>query len=75
MFVLLAQMMRYGNQSGVTTRSNDGTDLHSSMMGWAGSNQNIFWIDSLLSLVTWILVIAVLFALFRWLWKKGDKGR
>ncbi|MBI2594409.1 hypothetical protein HYW39_01800 [Candidatus Curtissbacteria bacterium] len=45
------------------------------MMWWAGSNPNAFWLFGLLWLVTWILVIVVLVALVRWLWKKGDKIR
>lgn len=35
------------------------------MMGYGG-------VGSVFGLVTWILVIAVLFALARWLWMKGD---
>jgi len=43
------------------------------MMWWSGGNQNVAWFGGLLWLVTWILVIVVLVALARWLWKKGDK--
>lgn len=35
-------------------------------LGW-------FWFGGIVWLITWILVIAVLVALLRWLWKKGDK--
>ncbi len=45
------------------------------MMWWVGNNPSTFWLFGLLWLATWILVIFVLFALARWLWKKGDKGR
>lgn len=45
------------------------------MMWWAGSNLNTFWLFGLLWLITWILIIVVLVALVRWLWKKGDKVR
>ena len=35
-------------------------------LGW-------LWMGGLFWLVTWILLILVLVALLRWLWKKGDK--
>lgn len=38
------------------------------MMGSGG-----IWFGGVFWLITWILVIAVLAALVRWLWKKGDK--
>lgn len=31
------------------------------------------WLGGILWLVTWVLVVAVLIALLRWLWKKGSK--
>lgn len=34
-----------------------------------------FWVYGVLWLVTWFLVIAVLVALLRWLWNKGDKEK
>ncbi|MCR4324801.1 MAG: hypothetical protein NUV69_03905 [Candidatus Curtissbacteria bacterium] len=43
------------------------------MMGWFGANGSGMWFFGIAWLVTWILVIAVLVALVRWLWKKGDK--
>lgn len=45
------------------------------MMWWAGNNSGAIWAFSFLWIVTWILVIVVLIALIRWLWKKGDKAR
>ncbi len=72
MFAILAQVMRYGNQSGAATRPSSGTGVRS-MMGWAGNNPTAVFLNDLLGLITWILIIAVLFALLRVLWKKGDK--
>lgn len=69
---MLAQLTRYGNGS-------YGKDLNGGV--WAnhpmmmGMGTNGIWIYSILSLVTWILIIAVLIALLRWLWKKGDKTK
>ncbi|MBI2327690.1 hypothetical protein HYU92_05230 [Candidatus Curtissbacteria bacterium] len=45
------------------------------MMWWGGGNQVTYTLFSILWLITWILVVIVLIALARWLWKKGDKGR
>lgn len=42
------------------------------MMGWFGNNNGLLIAGSIFWLVTWLLVIAVLVALVRWLWKKGD---
>ncbi len=40
------------------------------MMSQAGGN---FWIWSILSWLTWILVVVALIAFIRWMWKEGDK--
>ena len=72
---MFADMMRYGTdaaQRGVDDRYF--WDHHSMMWGF-GNNPGVFWFFSILWLVTWILVLIVLIALVRWLWKKGDKGR
>ena len=69
--MLVAQMMRYGTDA--TQKGYDGQYLwkgHPMMLG--GSNA-FFWIHAVLAFVTWVLVVAVLVALVRWLWKKGDK--
>lgn len=35
----------------------------------------VFWqLHWLFELVTWILIIALLVGLVRWIWKKGDRG-
>ena len=44
------------------------------MLMFFGNNQGAMWLMGLLWIVTWILFAAVLLALFRWLWKKGDKA-
>lgn len=43
------------------------------MMGFVGSNAG--WVFSIFCLVTWLLALAVLFALLRWLWFKGDNEK
>lgn len=45
------------------------------MMWGIGTNPQTAWFFSLLWLVTWILVIVILIAVIRWLWRKGDRGR
>lgn len=37
------------------------------------TNPAMMWVFGLFWLITWILVIAALAALVRWLWKKGNK--
>lgn len=59
--MLALEMMRFGTESADRVP----------MMGWLGDGTGI-WFYALLWLVTWILIIAVLVALLRWLWKKGD---
>lgn len=41
--------------------------------GWGVMGSGTFWIWSLLSWITWILIIVALVAFIRWMWKKGDK--
>lgn len=44
------------------------------MMPWASSNiTGLVWVAWILSVVTWLLLIMVLVALFRFLWKRGEK--
>lgn len=47
------------------------------MMGfWGGPTGGWltgFWIWSILSWLTWILIIVALVAFIRWMWRKGDK--
>ena len=70
---MFADMMRYGTESGKNL--NDGRYFAGQhpMMGWVGNNTGTFWIFGILWLITWVLVIIVMIALARWLWKKGDK--
>lgn len=68
--MMLLSMMRFGtNAADIEERGG----LRANMMGWGQTDPSIFWLHSILSVVTWGVVIAVLVALFRWLWKKGDK--
>ena len=70
---MFADMMRWG--ASPLPQGYDDRYLwgHHPMMGWADNNAGVFWVFGLLCIITWILVIAVLIALIRWLWKKGDK--
>ncbi len=43
------------------------------MMMFLGNSQGALWFASVLWFVTWILIVAVLFALLRWLWRKGEE--
>ncbi len=68
----LDMMTRYGTdgaQKGIDGR------WGGTMMG---GSRELLWVHGLLALITWLLVVAVLIALARWLWFKGDhekKGR
>lgn len=70
---MFADMMRYGTESGQNLYDDRYFWGHHPMMWGFGNNQGAFWFFSILWLATWILVIVVLIALIRWLWKKGDK--
>lgn len=59
----------------------DNADKFPDKGAWAARMQNMMGygpygsfpsLAVVLWLVTWVLVVMVLFALFRWLWKKGD---
>lgn len=43
------------------------------MMSFIGNSQGALWFASVLWFITWILIIAVLIALFRLLWRKGEE--
>jgi len=45
------------------------------MMWLSASNPNTAWLMGILWFVTWILIIAVLVALFRLLWRKGEEAK
>lgn len=51
------------------------TNLMREMMGpYRSGGGYVFWqFHWLLELVTWVLLIVLLVALIRWIWKKGDK--
>jgi len=73
---MFADMMRWGTESGQKLPSDDRYFWgHHPMMGFMGNNAGAFWVFGILWAVTWVLVIVVLIALVRWLWKKGDKAR
>ncbi|HUW21508.1 MAG TPA: hypothetical protein VMW41_02450 [Candidatus Bathyarchaeia archaeon] len=59
------------NQSGQTQEYSWGMMGGSGMMGgWPMMGGG--WFGGFFGLVTWILTILVLIALFRWLWQKGN---
>ncbi len=68
---MLALLARYGTDA--AQKGMDGRDWSDHSMMWSGKGGGVFWVHMLMALITWVLVIAVLFALARWLWKKGDK--
>lgn len=70
--MILGSMMRFGTDS-AGFEIDDRTGIRAHMMGWAANSPSVFWLHSTLALITWILIIAVLAALLRWLWKKGSK--
>jgi len=70
---MFADMMRYGASPAPQGFDDRYFWGHHPMMGWAGNNSEAFWIFGILWAVTWVLIIVVLIALARWLWKKGDK--
>lgn len=65
---------RYGPQASPQAYPNGGYYDHP-MMGGFGESGYGLWFFDIMHLVTWLLVIAVLVALLRWLWKKGDKAK
>lgn len=46
-----------------------------SMMWFPGASQGTEWLMGILWFITWILIIAVLFALLRFLWKMAEDSR
>ena len=73
---MFADMMRWGTDSAQSLPTDDRYfRSYHPMMWWAGNNSSAIWVFGFLWIVTWILVIVVLIALVRWLWKKGDKAR
>lgn len=74
--MLLASMMRWGASPDPQGYYDDRFWSSRPMMwGWANQNPTLWWLHGILAFATWILVIIVLIALVRWLWKKGDKAR
>jgi len=45
------------------------------MMALIGNSQGAIWFASILWFITWILVIAILAALFRLIWIKADNQK
>lgn len=65
-------MMKMAHMMGEVSGEATGGAWHCPMMaGLTGMGAGWMWLGGIIWLVTWILVIAVLLALLRWLWKKG----
>lgn len=68
-------MMRLAHMMGEVSGEATNNVWHCPMMfGLTGMGAGWMWLGSLIWLATWILIIAVLVALLRWLWKKGGEG-
>lgn len=72
--MFLAQMMRYGSESAKGPLKDGGLWRDHPMM-WAGGNSAFVWVHLVLGLITWLVFLAVLIALARWLWFKGNKEK
>jgi len=64
---------RYGAQATPPAGSDGNFGYGHPMMGFTGAGGA--WAFSIIWLITWLLVVAVLIALVRWLWKKGDSNK
>jgi len=62
-------MHMMGEISGEAT---GGGGYYPMMMGFPGMGSGWLWLGGIFWLATWVLVIAALVALIRWLWKKGE---
>ena len=70
--MLVANMMRYGADNALG-KGAEGAQLWANHpMMWGYSSGGAIWVWSIFCIVSWVAVIAVLIALARWLWKKGD---
>lgn len=66
-------MMEMAQITGETS-SEAVNNVHGPMMiGLTGMGSSWMWLGGIFWLVTWILVIAVLIAVLRLLWQKGNK--
>jgi hypothetical protein len=73
--MLVAQMMKFGSDSARRGYA-DGRVWNNHPMMWAnGANRGEFWIASIFCIITWVAFVAVLIALARYLWFKGDKEK
>lgn len=72
--MLLANMMRYGADSAQKGFEDDRLWANHQMM-WAGGNNSFVLVHLVLGLITWLALLALLIALARWLWFKGDKEK
>ena len=70
---MLTAIMRYGPEATRGAFRGDEFGYYHPMMLWAGHGIGVFWVFGILWIITWILGVALLIAIIRWIWKKGDK--
>lgn len=71
---MFGYMSRYATDAARSGNWDDRYFYGRPMMWGFGGGQSGLVVGSVFSVITWILVIMVLVALFRWLWKKGNKS-
>lgn len=66
-------MMRFSTDAAQKGYGSDvyGWNYHP-MSAWMQGNATFLYLHTLFALVSWALLIILLIALIRWLWKKGD---
>lgn len=72
--MLVAQMMRFGSESAQRGYADGRYWRNQPMMDWTNNRAGI-WLFELAHLVIFILVVAVLIALIRLLWFKGNREK
>ena len=68
-------MMRFGSESAQRGFTDDRVWRNGSMMWANGSNHPAFWLGWIFCIITWASFIAVMIALARWLWFKGNQEK
>lgn len=64
-------MMRYGYYGATGGASGNGNYAYPMF----AQNVGFLWFHMVLAAITWLVVLAILIALARWLWYKGDREK
>ena len=72
--MLVAQMMRFGSESAQRGYTDEKLWRNYPMMREWGNGSD-FWVGSIFCIITWVVILAVLISLTRWLWYTGDKQK